>query len=234
VLEYIHTFLVLRDDERHYIDRVTMAKKRSFQEVGRRLVERGVLERDDDFYFLAEHELWELFDGAPATPLTRAKIENRRRMFERFNARQESPPMYLQGNSPADLEESSVLSDDGLHFLGTGTSRGNVTGRARVVPELKGIDRVQKGDILVCNATDPGWASVFPLISGLVMETGGMLAHGSCLSREYGLPAVTLPSAIMRIPDGATISVHGDSGEVRILDPGEGALELDGAPKVTA
>jgi pyruvate,water dikinase len=216
VLQYVHRFLVLRDDERHYIDRVTMAKKRAFQEVGRRLVERGQLLCDDDFYFLAEDELWELIDGAPATPLTRAKIENRRRVFNGYNKRRESPPPYLRGNTPVDLDGSSSVDDSSGVLKGTGTSRGTVTGRARVVPDLKEIGRIEKGDILICNATDPGWASVFALISGLVMETGGLLAHGSCLSREYGLPAVTLPSAIQRIPDGATVTVVGDTGEVRI------------------
>lgn len=228
-LEYVHKFLVLRDDERHYIDRVTMAKKRAFQEVGRRLVERGALEHDDDFYFLPEQELWKLLDGAPFTPLHRAKIAGRRRMFERFNARQESPPSYLKGNRPIDLDEAEG-EDTGV-LRGTGTSRGSVTGRARVVPDLNDIGRVKKGDILICNATDPGWASVFALISGLVMETGGMLAHGSCLSREYGLPAVTLPNAIQRIPDGATITVVGDTGEIVLVDYVEptGALEAEEA-----
>jgi phosphoenolpyruvate synthase/pyruvate phosphate dikinase len=216
VLSYVHKFLVLRDDERHYIDRVTMAKKRAFQEVGRRLVERGQLQRQDDFYFLAEDELWELLDGTPANALTRAKIENRRNVFDRFNARKETAPSYLKGNTPVSLEEDTSDGDGSGILRGTGTSRGTVTGRARVVPDLKEIGRLEKGDILICNATDPGWASVFALISGLVMETGGMLAHGSCLSREYGLPAVTLPNAIQRIPDGATVTVVGDTGEIRI------------------
>jgi len=42
-----------------------------------------------------------------------------------------------------------------------------------------------------------------------------MLAHFACLSREYGLPAVSLPSAIRLIEDGSMITVDGDSGEVR-------------------
>lgn len=222
VLAYVHRFLVLRDDERHYIDRVTMAKKRAFQEVGRRLVERGKLARDDDFYFLSEQELWALIDGAEPTELTRAKIANRRRVFESYNARRESPPTYLRGSTPVDLDGSSAVDDASGVLRGMGTSRGSVTGRARVVPDLKEIGRLEKGDILICNATDPGWASVFALISGLVMETGGLLAHGSCLSREYGLPAVTLAGAIQRIPDGATITVVGDTGEVRIEGAGGG------------
>jgi pyruvate,water dikinase len=43
-----------------------------------------------------------------------------------------------------------------------------------------------------------------------------MLAHASCLSREYGLPSVQLSNAMQRIPDGATITVNGDTGDVRI------------------
>ncbi|WP_083865565.1 PEP-utilizing enzyme [Nocardia brevicatena] len=43
-----------------------------------------------------------------------------------------------------------------------------------------------------------------------------MLAHGACLSREYNLPAVTIRDAIGRIPDGATITVDGTNGIVRI------------------
>jgi len=45
-----------------------------------------------------------------------------------------------------------------------------------------------------------------------------MLAHGACLSREYGLPAVQLRNAIQLIADGVMIKVNGDSGEVFILD----------------
>ena len=101
---------------------------------------------------------------------------------------------------------------------GFGTSRGEVTGRARIVRNMTEIGRVEKDDILICNSTDPGWMPVFPLIKGLVLETGGMLAHGACLSREYGLPAVQLRNAIQLITDGAMIKVNGDSGEILILD----------------
>lgn len=218
VLSYVHRFLVLRDDERHYMDRVTMAKKRSLQELGRRLVERGLLAREDDFYFLSLEELDELQRGTASMPLVRAKVDGRRRVFERYNARRENAPAYLRGNTPApELDPASADDGDGTTMRGAGTSRGTVTGRARIVPELAQIGRLEKGDILVCNGTDPGWASVFTIIGGLILEHGGMLAHGSCLSREYGLPAVTLPNAMARIADGATITVDGDTGEVTVV-----------------
>lgn len=44
-----------------------------------------------------------------------------------------------------------------------------------------------------------------------------MLAHGSCISREYGIPAIQINNAMSYIPDGATIDVNADTGEVRIL-----------------
>ena len=83
--------------------------------------------------------------------------------------------------------------------------------------DLREIGRLQKGEILVCNSTDPGWTPAFGLLSGLILEAGGMLSHGACLSREYGLPAVTLPNAMQKIPDGATISVDGNTGRVTVV-----------------
>ena len=105
---------------------------------------------------------------------------------------------------------------------GTATSRGIVTGTARVIKSLSEIARVREGDILVVNATDPGWTPVFMLIKGIVLETGGMLAHGSLLAREYGFPAVQVEDAMLYIQDGATITVDGDNGVVTVLDPDGG------------
>jgi pyruvate,water dikinase len=221
LIAYAHRFLILRDDERWWIDRVTMAKKRAFAEMGRRLVERGVLEGDEDFYFVSQERLYELLRGAPAIRLDRMRIAARRRVFDKFLAREETPPPYLVGDTPADLDAATEPDDGAL--LGMGTSRGIATGRARIVPALDQIGRLEKGDILVCNATDPGWAPGFLIIAGLIIETGGMLAHGSCLSREYGLPAVQLPRAMQRIEDGALISVNGDTGEIRVLEESEAA-----------
>jgi rifampicin phosphotransferase len=209
VLDYVHRFLCLRDDERWWCDWMTMAKKRGFQEIGRRCVERGYL-GEDQFYFLARRELEEVLAGRAAQRLVDAKVAGRKAAFDRFLAREEVAPMYLKGSEPL-LED---VGDGSL--VGTGTSRGTVTARARVVPQLAELGRVQPGDILICNSTDPGWASVFLKIKGLVIETGGMLAHGSCLSREYGIPAVTLFNAMQRIPDGALITVDGNTGRVTV------------------
>ena len=143
-------------------------------------------------------------------------MTNRRAVFTRALAREEVPADYLRAGVPLEIEDASVTGEAGA-FQGTGTSRGSITGTARVIPSLDQIGRLQRGDILVCNSTDPGWASAFGLISGLVLETGGMLSHGACLSREYGLPAVTLSGAMAKITDGDTIAVDGGRGRVVIV-----------------
>ncbi|HMN70272.1 MAG TPA: PEP/pyruvate-binding domain-containing protein [Rhodoblastus sp.] len=216
VLEYVHRFLVLRDDERPFFDRVTMAKRVAFLEVGRRLHERGLIEKPDDFYFLGQDEIYQLMAAGAVGRRTRTKIANRRRAFEAFMSREYEPPMYIRAGVPVS-DGDAAPDDSGGVMSGVGISRGVVTGRARIVRDLRQIGAVQPGDILVCNSTDPGWTPVFSIVAGLVLEAGGMLSHGACLSREYGLPAVTLPRAIRRIPEGATIKVDGILGKVTII-----------------
>ena len=222
---YALKFLMVRDDERHYMDRITFAKKKHFREIGRRLFESGLIESEDDYYFLSLEELYECWEGGASLPLVKVKIANRRRVFESHLARTKVPAyIHDDGTAIADEPESEADIAGGI-LRGMGVSRGTITGTARIVKDLKEIGRVQKGEILICNSTDPGWASIFAIIGGLVLETGGMLAHGSCLSREYGLPAVTLRGAMSLIEDGATITVSGDTGEIRLAQPAD-AIEV--------
>src|ERR1700739_3994111 len=82
--------------------------------------------------------------------------------------------------------------------------------------ELNQIGRVQKGDVLIVHATDPGWMPVFSRIHGIVLETGGLISHGAIIAREFGLPAAQLPGARRLIPDGVLITVNGDTGTIQV------------------
>ncbi len=76
--------------------------------------------------------------------------------------------------------------------------------------------------MLVTRQTDPGWGAVFPLISGLVMERGGMLSHGAIIAREFGIPSVVgIADATSLVPHGAEVEVNGDLGTLRVRTPAE-------------
>ena len=231
ILNYTHQFLRLREDQRHYLDIIGQSKKRAWMEVGNRLVRRGVLHNIDDVLFLSWREAFELLDGEVETNTEGVlfRISNRRRVFDKVDRREISLPMYIKDQMAYSTagHDYAELADENSVLQGAAMSSGRVTARARVVPNLTQLSSLRKGEILVCNSTDPGWATAFLVISGLVMEDGALLSHGACLSREYGLPAVTLQNAMKRIPDGALITVDGSTGEI-IVD------EIDGQPAKAA
>jgi phosphoenolpyruvate synthase/pyruvate phosphate dikinase len=100
---------------------------------------------------------------------------------------------------------------------GTGASAGRVTARAAVLADVTDSHRLGDGDVLVTRQTDPGWGPVFCLVSGLVIERGGMLSHGAIIAREFGLPCVVgIAGATTRIRHGDCVTVDGTAGTCRI------------------
>jgi rifampicin phosphotransferase len=217
LIDFIHDFIVLRDDQRWSLDRLTLSTKLVLEELARRARDRGLLHGRQDHFFLTAAEFYELLAGRASQPLVEAKIAARRANWERNEHKQANLPLFMQRGLPIDVGLPQAVDGDGP-LQGIPTSRGTISGTARIVRTLTEIGRVKAGEILVCNSTDPGWTPVFVVVAGVVTETGGMLSHASCLSREYGLPSVQVADAIQRIPDGAWITVRGDLGQVEIHD----------------
>ena len=212
VYTWVQRFLAIRDDERWAYEQSSMCAKLYCREIGRRCAERGILEDPEDFLMFTKDELFDMLDGRAGVKLARAKALARRSDYNRALERTHEFPFYLRDGK----EVAMTAGDSDAGLVGTGWTSGTITATARVVNRLSEIDRVKQGDILVCQSTDPGWTPVFMLLSGIVIETGGVLAHAVCLSREYGLPAVQLPGARKQIPDGATITINGSTGEIVI------------------
>lgn len=212
-------YLAIRDDERYRpTDNLMYSYKRGALVLGERLHARGLLDDPDDVWFLADWELYGVAsDELEMTPLLRAKVAARRRDGMRQLDKTANLPMHLQRNRAVDLEHPIVEGEKGVH-RGNPTSAGRATGTARVLREHHEMPRVAPGEILVTHSTDPGWNPVFAVIKAVVVETGGMLSHASCLAREYGFPAVFLPGATTLIADGAYITVDGNTGTVTALE----------------
>jgi pyruvate,water dikinase len=90
------------------------------------------------------------------------------------------------------------------------------TGPVRVVHNLSEMDKVQKGDILVTDMTDPNWEPVMKRASAIVTNRGGRTCHAAIIARELGIPAVVgCGNATEVLKDGMLVTVscaEGDTG----------------------
>jgi rifampicin phosphotransferase len=189
--------------------------------IGDRLVAQGRLAARDDVFFLTAGEIDALLAGDTMFPDHVHALVNLRRDAHAAVTAVVPPDTlrlgfgeYFTGAEAAD----GPMPHDDASATGIGACGGAVTGRAAVLEAVTDSHRIHPGDVLVTRQTDPGWAPVFPLISGLVIERGGMLSHGAIIAREFGIPSVVgVKDATRRIPDGAHITVDGDRGRVTIV-----------------
>ena len=90
------------------------------------------------------------------------------------------------------------------------------SGIARVVRSLADMERVQPGDVLVADMTDPDWEPVMKRAAAIVTNRGGRTCHAAIIARELGVPAVVGTSnALDTIADGAAVTIscaEGDTG----------------------
>jgi pyruvate,water dikinase len=85
--------------------------------------------------------------------------------------------------------------------------------------------RLQEGDILVAERTDPGWVMLFPAAAGLLVERGSLLSHSAIVAREMGIPAVvSVPDLTRWLKDGDWVELDGTTGVARRLNPSEGGV----------
>ena len=92
------------------------------------------------------------------------------------------------------------------------------TGPVRIVHDIKDMDQVQAGDILVTDMTDPNWEPVMKRASAIVTNRGGRTCHAAIIARELGIPAVVgCGDATETLKDGMLVTVscaEGDTGNI--------------------
>jgi pyruvate,water dikinase len=186
--------------------------------LGSRLVDAGVLAERDDVFFVTTDEALALAEGLGAHDV-RALVTARRAAFRAAHAL--APPdrfVLARGETwrPSDASDAADAAQ-GEALRGVGACGGKARGRAAVLLDVADADGLADGAILVTRQTDPGWAAVFFLVKGLVVERGGMLSHGAIIAREYGIPAVVgVRDATRLIRDGDDVRVDGNAGRVEL------------------
>ncbi len=111
-------------------------------------------------------------------------------------------------------------------------------GKARVIKDISEMHKVQPGDVLVSDMTDPDWEPVMKRASAIVTNRGGRTCHAAIIARELGIPAVVgCGDATKTIKDGDEVTVscaEGDAGFVYagILPFERVSLDIDTMPEL--
>ena len=136
-------------------------------------------------------------------------------------------PETVKSRSHATTLERFQLNEKGK-VLTEGRAIGQKigSGKARVIRSLADMNKVQPGDVLVADMTDPDWEPVMKRAAAIVTNRGGRTCHAAIIARELGVPAVVgCGNALDTIPDGSEVTVscaEGDTGTIY-----EGILKFD-------
>ena len=223
-----------REEAMSHLGRAWIVLRPLALELGRRLVDRGTLHDADDVFYLNSEELGRAirsivavdrmpethrhahYPNGAAIPELAQKASDRRTL--RSRRKNLNPPFLIPGPPPWSPLTSPTVDERAENVLrGSPVSPGRVTGEACVIRSIDELAELRSGTILVCPTTTPAWTPIFPQVIGLVTDIGGVLAHGSIVAREFGIPAVLgLVDATEKIQDGQMITIDGDLGTVEI------------------
>ena len=135
-------------------------------------------------------------------------------------------PETVQSRSGRTIQRFTLRSKSRVLAEGRSIGQRIGAGPARVISDVSQMARVQAGDVLVADMTDPDWEPVMKRASAIVTNRGGRTCHAAIIARELGIPAVVgCGNATRAIKEGEDVTVscaEGDTGFVY-----EGALQFD-------
>lgn len=177
--------------------------------LGELMVADGVLPNADDVALLT---VAELLAGGPSDA---ASVLEQRREQQRRHRAQRLPDSWTGEPVPIAVDDADGdMVVDGLDLAGLGVSPGIYEGRVRVVRDV-GEPSLEPGEVLVCETTDPSWASLMFVAGGLVIDIGGAVSHGAIVARELGVPCVIgTGRACGWLRTGDIVRIDGTSGVV--------------------
>ena len=190
-------------------------------ELGKRMVKIGTFNSPDDIYFLRSKSIDKAIEaravGNSVPELARVAAEAR-------ELREARKRIHPPGAIPIDQHDNAAAtqklnSPTSNQMIGFAVSPGRIEGEVSVIMSPSDFDNMKPNTILVCPMTTPAWTQLFSHAVALVTDIGSILAHGSIVAREFGIPAVLgLGNATQRLKSGQRILVDGDAGTIEILD----------------
>ncbi|MDR0211312.1 MAG: phosphoenolpyruvate synthase [Pseudomonas putida] len=137
-------------------------------------------------------------------------------------------PETVKSRSSANVMERYLLKEKGTVLVeGRAIGQRIGTGKVRVIHDVSEMDKVQPGDVLVSDMTDPDWEPVMKRASAIVTNRGGRTCHAAIIARELGIPAVVgCGNATQVLKDGQGVTVSCAEGDTGFIFEGELGFDI--------
>jgi len=145
-------------------------------------------------------------------------------------------PETVQSRAGRSIQRFTLKGRSKVLVTGRSIGQRIGAGPTRVIRDVKEMARVQSGDVLVADMTDPDWEPVMKRASAIVTNRGGRTCHAAIIARELGIPAVVgCGDATDKLHEGQDVTVscaEGDTGHIYegILNFEQRQIELDALP----
>ncbi|MFK3971736.1 phosphoenolpyruvate synthase [Pseudomonas sp. NPDC087358] len=137
-------------------------------------------------------------------------------------------PETVKSRSAGNVMERYLLKEKGT-VLAEGRAIGQRigAGKVRIIKDVSEMDKVQAGDVLVSDMTDPDWEPVMKRASAIVTNRGGRTCHAAIIARELGIPAVVgCGNATELLKDGQGVTVSCAEGDTGYIFEGELGFDI--------
>jgi len=219
-LRYTRELVSARENLRYERTRAFGIVREIFTYIGKRFYADGPLDNARDIFYLTKEEIFSYIEGTAVTQDIKALVVLRQKAFQHYqqlgplSERFATYGVPYDGNDFFSIDRVEMPEGD---LKGIGCSPGRVTGRVRVVADPAEVSSLN-GDILVTTSTDPGWVTLFPGASGIIVERGSLLSHSAIVSREMGKPCIVGVTGLLKsLKTGDEIEMDGSTGLIRTI-----------------
>lgn len=217
-------FVSNRENLRYDRTRVFGMTRTIFMAIGNNFKKSDLLNDERDIFYLTMPEIFAFIEGTSINNNLKELTELRKVEYTKYS-KMPTPTERIvtygnvnDGNDFYQPFNEEVTEGD---LKGIGCCPGIVKSRVQVIHHPSEVENLN-GDILVTSSTDPGWVTLFPSASAIIVERGSLLSHSAIVSREMGIPCiVSVTGLLKRLKTGDIVEMDGRKGSIKIISTNE-------------
>ncbi len=210
-----------RENLRYERTRAFGIVRKLFSHMGQQFYTEGIINAPRDIFYLTKEEIFAFIEGRSVQQDLKPLISLRKTEFHQHQATEIPSERFAtygavyHANDFYSTQKLEVLEGD---LKGVGCCPGRVKARVQIITDPDEVGSLN-GDILVTSSTDPGWVTLFPSASAIIVERGSLLSHSAIVSREMGIPCIVSVTGLLRtLKTGDWVEMDGSTGEIKLLE----------------